>query len=490
MNKRIVPLFSLLMMLAMLCIPIANAGTLTTEEQAAEKGAEVFQAWYVINRSNYQYMTTDYVSPYRFIVDDRKDSIVWNGLLTAWRVATFDITSEVTNFNKELAYYDTILFNILYDSDSDSLGTSFISAYADKVGDAEKEWRQISASTWNKLSKVNEAFKTSDAIHADDSEWVKSFNAQLQEIGDIQEAMKVIGDVTKYLGYCKTAVDTVEKISKIEVLLKNTDETASVLLDMRNSCEKNLPNSLLLLSALDEYYSIISHSLTSEQIAALFAGTATMTETTKTIARLTWNLITKAAGEYGLMITAAQAVGKFGADNLFNSSSSIAAYYKLQAIYAFEDLIKAETLSCQRAFENNPTPATAKKFIAAYKLLYKTYLEGLDYTSSFIKASYLDGHLNQIVRFINDGGYQDMLKSISNIGSSLKSALDYYDTGSYNHYLDVLNSIEDTNVLYVELLPNVNVDPQQEESTIRIADQKMSNAVYSSDVTLSEDITL
>ena len=491
MKKHWFTAIFLIVALILFLSPFVSAATMT-ETQAAQKGADVFQAWYVINKTNYKYMTTDYQGPCRMYVDDLKKNGAFNAELAAWRVATFDLKSEYSYVEKEIGYYDAFIFNILYDESSESLGTSFIGDLNEISGDIEKNWKKISASTWKKLSELDNTIKNNPKLNKDNIDvTTQNFLKNLGNNQDVYDAMSLIGELTDYLGYCSTALDLVEKVSKIQALLDQSKEVVEIFQDMANASTDNL----LLKASLKDYTQYISGQLSKEEIALIFSGQTLLDEAAKKLASKAWSsLLDVLAGEYKISIQAGQALGKFGADFLANSSSVIGKYYKLDAMCQFEDVLLAETLSCQRAFENNPTPASAKKFIAAYQMLYKTYLESLDCSDSFVKTAFEEGWINRVRRLMGDNEYESVLRSIESLKSSVSFTLDYYETLSYNYYVNVLNDSQDDAVVMaiadvgLSTVENVPISPEIQMAEIQTQVTKFSNVEYSANKTLSDDL--
>ena len=68
----------------MLCNVLTTVGgAALSETQAAQKGAEVFEAWNIINYTEYSYMVNDYVSSNHMFVENLRTEHDWDTLLTA-----------------------------------------------------------------------------------------------------------------------------------------------------------------------------------------------------------------------------------------------------------------------------------------------------------------------------------------------------------------------------------------------------------------------
>lgn len=60
-----------------------------------------YKADYYLDYSPYSYyMSDDFNVPYRTIVEENSKSDVFNGLLTAWQIATFELT-DVVEYSKK-----------------------------------------------------------------------------------------------------------------------------------------------------------------------------------------------------------------------------------------------------------------------------------------------------------------------------------------------------------------------------------------------------
>ena len=491
--KRTLKLISLCLIAALLAIPACCfRATALSGPDAAQKGADVYSAWNIIHYDSYDYYVNEYTSPYRLWVDELQEDDSWNQLLLSWRIATFDVTSEYEYASKELGYYTTFLFNILYDSTTSSLESSFIQALSDGAGDLESSWKSIGVSTWSKVSETCKEL-TKDTILAEaDPEQLKQLTTSLNNIEGISRALKSVNQIGDWLSYCTTAIDAVEKISKVEALLMCSDETAEIVQDLCRQADWGSP----LYLVLDDFCTMLSGLLTPDMIKAILVGNAAADELCKEMTSMLWQETVSLAGSYGLILQAGQSVGKFTANAMFNTSSTIAEYYKLEAMYRLEDLIRAETISCQRSFESSPSAATAKKFIASYKLYCKTLLEGLDCSLSFFDAAMKEGLAAQISYWFNSDELDSIRSSISDIKRYLQESYDYMDTNSYNAYLYELEYLAEsglaqppaTEELQATPLPVVELDLPAVTEEIRADVFTLKSTTITENTTLTTDL--
>lgn len=273
-------------------------------------------------------------------VNELREKDSWEEALLAWRIATFDAESEVEYATKELGYYTTFLFNILYDSTTNSLESSFIQALSDDAGDLETSWKSIGVSAWSHINEACEGITTDTILAEADPEQLQQLTDSLSDIEELSGALEALELVGDWMSYCSTAIDAVEKISKVEALLACSEETADILKQLRDRAPLGSP----LYLVLDDFCTMLSGLLSPDMIKAILVGNAAAEEVCKEMASILWKETVSLAGSYGLILQAGQAVGKFTADTLFNTSTTIAEYYKLEAMYQLEDLIREETL--------------------------------------------------------------------------------------------------------------------------------------------------
>lgn len=459
---------------------------------AARKGAEVFEAWYIQKYDGYDFLMNQLHSPAQIVVDLKKDDPTWNAALATWRVATFDLKSEWDRGDKELGYYDSLIFNILYDEKSESIGTSVLSAYVDSVGDVEKAAKKVSASTWKKVTGAYSDLTANTKIDLTDTEKATKVFNSIKTANDLNTTFSKIGDYTKYVGYCTTYFEFVEKAAKVETLLQSTDETAAILKSMVSRCSDNE----LLSTALNTYGSYLSGEISTEAIDAIFAGKSALNEVMKTVASKLWKEVIGILSGVGYSVSLGQTVGKFASDTLFGTSSIINGYYELEAVCEFENIMRAEVASRASSFRSYPTTANAKEFIAAYKLLNKTFIESCNCCQKFWEKAQSEGMLSSFINKGKEEDFQKIKKSITSMKGGFQMTLDYLDTNATNMYYDtltLLDSEDNTHVTQdcdVEPLKVVVTEPEIAicANSLESSAFAMNNQEISKDMKLNQDM--
>jgi|GEM_PF-5324580 hypothetical protein len=133
-----------------------------------------YLADYIYNFSGYDYCKNELKMPYRSYVETRKDDSTWNTLLTAWRVATFELSDAATYSAKEIGFYETILYDVLYQNQEiESIS-----------GSLQKTVNTVQVSSLKKISK---------SLSKDFGEvWRTSTNdMSLDEIESLREPLKI-----------------------------------------------------------------------------------------------------------------------------------------------------------------------------------------------------------------------------------------------------------------------------------------------------------
>ena len=413
-----------------------------TQKEMALKGKDEYHAWYIINCTAYSHYMNYYESPYRSVIRQRRNSAYYQANLVAWRTVTFSLSSESKYADKEFGYYEAYLYNLLLDENTENLVGNFASSMESAASNWKTTSEQLGASAWGKLCKSASEFledgvtltKTTP-IPIDDAA-KEALAKQLCFLSETTKVAKIVSDIETLMGYSKSIFDLVEKIVQVEAVIRVSSDTASVIADMCSaSTDSNVP---ALRYALEEMASFTNGSLTKEQIISCLIGQTSAKELNQFLTKKLQKLIVEKAGTYGLTIEAAQAIGKLTCSSLFNTDKSMENYYKLNALFELETLLKSKVLSYASSFTSNPTAENARKFIAGYTMLYKLFLEGTDGYKEFIKINYRDGGLNSIWSSVSDADYQRIVTSMDNLKNAIRYNLEHDEQEAMADYYNVL----------------------------------------------------
>ena len=413
-----------------------------TQKEMALKGKDEYHAWYIINCTAYSHYMNYYESPYRSVIRQRRNSAYYQANLVAWRAVTFSLSSESKYADKEFGYYEAYLYNLLLDENTENLVGNFASSMESAASNWKTTSEQLGASAWGKLCKSASEFledgvtltKTTP-IPIDDAA-KEALAKQLCFLSETTKVAKIVSDIETLMGYSKSIFDLVEKIVQVEAVIRVSSDTASVIADMCSaSTDSNVP---ALRYALEEMASFTNGSLTKEQIISCLIGQTSAKELNQFLTKKLQKLIVEKAGTYGLTIEAAQAIGKLTCSSLFNTDKSMENYYKLNALFELETLLKSRVLSYAYIFNSSPTASNARKFIAGCTMLYKLFLEGADGYKEFIEANYRDGALNEIWSSVSDADYQRIVTSMDNLKNAIRYNLEHDEQEAMADYYNVL----------------------------------------------------
>ena len=110
MKKKVTNVMGLVLTLMLLFTFTVSTFTATAENNMTY---DQYLADYLASNSSAQsYINREFYLPYRKYVEDRQNSAVYQGLLSAWEIATFD-GSAASKADKAVAYYETILYDTI-----------------------------------------------------------------------------------------------------------------------------------------------------------------------------------------------------------------------------------------------------------------------------------------------------------------------------------------------------------------------------------------
>lgn len=171
---------------------------------AAEVGADVFNAWFLLNNTNFDFFLNEYKSPYTVAYDAKRKSFGWQSMLIMWRMATFDLKSELAYAEKEIGYYEAFIYNMLLDEETNKLGLDPISLTSDFFSGYNDMYAEMSSSNLTSLlCKLNKL----------DSSLMKSYKEQIKGISE--ERMAQINDCLKSCDELDGVFKIIESVSTV-----------------------------------------------------------------------------------------------------------------------------------------------------------------------------------------------------------------------------------------------------------------------------------
>ena len=486
MQKKITAALGLMITLVMLftfsvSTFSATAATSTTYDQ--------YLADYLISSAEAQsYINRDYYIPYRKYVEDRKNSDVYQGLLAAWEIATFN-GSAASKADKAVAYYETILYDtIVGDTSSfpivDTLDSTFSS---------------IKAGTYKTIfdycASLDE-FELVDLVELEDislnDPLFNDLVKQLSLCQELKESFKLLDTASDVIGDAKTIVEVIDRVSALEALTENKNQMKQILTDINTSTsDPALALACLKMSSvLDDTYS------SDTVIKGLLAGEGLVKVYDKATGAA-WDMVLEAAVGAGLTVAvkAGQKLGKLGAGILFSTDKDVECVYSMTALYEIEDRTVNLVKSYQSRYKSNPTDANAKLYTEAFKQLMRIYMQGVDYSLQYGAITNEQGLLNQLFKKFESDDYKKYVSLLNSLKDTFAQYLDFIDTCVYNNYLAGIPNTVTYSQIKKKMTDAKTTSVTDDDVKIYLnysetVSNAYTNRVIDKDWTLTEDVTM
>ena len=395
-----------------------------------------YMADYYLENSAMRYWIEDYHAPYRTFVENGKA----NGLAAdclAWRAATFELSDLNSYAREETIYYQTILFDLLYEGEDTGIDNEDYTKAKSVVGSVKKIYKSVNVSALKKLNDLS-LITTADTVITDDN--LEQVLKDLKKDDYITDALNFIGNPNKYLSYVTTVTDFVDRLAQIEALLQMSREYAQIMADMQNYTENNV-SGLILKEALTDFEDLCEGSITEEEILHVFMADESLKVIGNHVLDGCWDSILSLSSGIGMMITAGQKIGKYASNWMFSTDSIVENYYTMCALYNVEDVLKKEVDACEKAYKSNKSFWTAKKYNNAVRLLFRLHKIGIDYAENFKEAVYKGGNLSKLFTYLNSSDYDKVSSSLSSIKNSMESVLDPVEDFIYKMFRSEIKKV-------------------------------------------------
>ena len=398
-----------------------------TEEFAYNQGVEFFKMWWIANHGNFRALDFEYCPPYYSTVLKNRRDVSYRASEVEWRILTFNLEEIFSHSNKEKTYVEGMLFNLLYDENSDSFATNLTSSYNDQIKDVKKNIKNIGFSEWKKLVDLGVEFTKNTPVDENfmqNQVWADRLGAMSAEFG-------VFSNTTKLLGYVDTVGEYIDGIAKLRELVGKGNEISDILLGMKNRMsESNDAYS----SALTNFSNYLSDYMTEELAIKIFTGEMLEREAQKGIIDAIWD---KAAKKWIAIqaLDAAATTGKFLANGLTGIDDQYNAFNELEVYYDMEQLLRMEIGHIIDSV-NSGNLSDAKLFLPAYGLLRNMYNIALDCYEKYAQTSFKEGTLNFVFPFINNDKYNNAINSAESMRESMKQLFLYDEVRANNAWYE------------------------------------------------------
>ena len=421
------------------------------------------------NDSTYSQLVNATRLPYRNYVESLQRDQGFLNSLTAWKAANLDLSGGVSEITQsaEYKYYLGILMDLMTDTVNETDLLDAANAYMDALHIS------LAKQSVNTLKKYNEL---SMKVDKEDSETL------LNEIGMLEEASDVldlIGDIGNVIEKANNLGDLIDKISQLCAIHDLTKGYSEVMRFMCDACDSD---NIALKSALAYMRDVTSGALTEEMASAILTGQTVADDALKSVLGAVKKSVLSVMGYGGTVISFAQSLSKYVANQLFATDNIQSAFYKSRALYDIEDLLRLALKGT----------SSADRFFAAFSLYENVMYKGADYSVSYYKAVYEDSIFGKVFAWIQgNGDAASKFKSMmSDEKDRLKVSFDNLQRRAYNGYKGLAHTSEvgNLNVRQEYIIPDLS-DLVENDAQLN----KLSIETYGlpdEDYTLTEDMTL
>ena len=257
-DNKITKLFLVLFCICLVVWDLAICNVQATDNSISW---DRYKADYYLDYSPYEYyMSDEFNIPYRTIVEENSNSLAFNTLLAGWEVTTFELSNALEYSKKRVGYYETFLFDILYQgSDMDVL--------SDKLNSCVKSTQ---ASTLKQVCSFLEESELSYAktnIASMSSEEKENLAEGLVQCDEFKEIFGAISDVSKVLSYASDVEELIYKLAKASVIMGMSEEYGDVLIQVASNT-----NDVSMQAACNELAAICHGEISETELLLILSS--------------------------------------------------------------------------------------------------------------------------------------------------------------------------------------------------------------------------
>ncbi len=401
-----------------------------TPKFAYDQGADFYKMWWICNKGNYQKLVNEYYAPYHSTVLDNRRDFSYRASEIEWRILTFNL-GELNHSNKEKAYVEALLFNLLYDESHGSLATTFGDASTDLISDVQKDIDSYGFELWKKLFEMgatfNEMTPKTDPAFTNNKEAAKMLGGLAEELG-------LASDVADVLEHVTTVGELITNLAKVKALVGTGNDVSEILTGMKNRMtESNDAYS----STLTNFANYVSDYMTEDLAMKIFTGETAQREFFGDVIQTIWEAVGKKLKSVQA-IQLGSSVGKFLSNNLTGIDDQYNKFNELEVYFDIEMLLRLE-ISWIIDEVNRGNFDAAKLFQPAYGMLKNMYGLNLDCYEEYAAKLYRDGVLNAAMPWINGGKYDNAIRSAESLRESMNGLFASDSVKCANAYKNMKN---------------------------------------------------
>lgn len=391
---------------------------------------DFYLADYLLSSEHAQsYINRDYYIPYRKYVEDRKNSDVYQGLLTAWNVATFN--GSTNGLKKSVVYYETILYDTFFGGVEGNSSLNDISSSLSSIkAGSMKTMMEYFETLDDELMKDELKDVDFSNLKNDGNEiYVQALNHYLM-CDSIRDVYGSIAKLKDYVDKCKDFAEVIEKVSKVKALSDKYRELQIIITDISSNTDDTA-----LKVACTNINLILDDILDEIILDGVFVVEDAAWEISDKVFKGVWTVIINDLTGVGIAVKAGQVAGKLSADLLFSTERDIECVHSMTALYNMENIMVNLVKTYQSRYRTNSTDLNARVYTESFKVLMKVFVEGIDYSKKYAKIATEEGVFNQIFKRFENKDYKQLLSMLDSMRTTYEGFIHYVDCCVYYNYL-------------------------------------------------------
>ena len=449
-------------------LPFAQVDAASAAENARLQSYEQFLAYYYQTYSLLDYLMENSDSPCRTIVNNADEDL--EGALEIWRKATMDVGDLAKYSEKEIEFYEFLIFDILYQKNALDLGLKNAETAVNVLqSEILNEYAELGLdmTLLTKVTEENVDELLNKLIHFDNLKFLS---------GNFEALRKAMGYVA----------DVGELSEKLYILLE-MNNSSEVVHDILNQLYQKSTDSAMKEAC--RRVSLISTGLITEaEIIAVFSGRVVLQEAASHVMDKIWGDIVSSTS-LGRALSIGKKVGKLTSNIMFGTDAVVENWYSMKQLNTFETVMKSVLKSYQSSYNSSPTYQNALLFNKAADMYMRTHSVGSEYALKYAEVAMGGGFFGWIYKnFTHKDDYEYLIGTLNSIKTNVDCAIDFVNNNTYNFYLDELEAY-DSAVPAWKPTPTVVTREEVDQKTEEMPELffRTTNQTTSTSVTYADD---
>ena len=420
---------------------------------------------YIKNYCTYDYLVKEMRLPYRSFVETLDKDTAFHAELSAWKVATLDPDSLVTEItqSQQCKYYEAILIDLLVRDTQEKSFIENVQSFKDS----------IHVSAWKKYINYNSKILDNTPITSENTDAILK---EMKSMGNFGKALKYADKIGDYIDYTVDIYDLFDKLSKVEMIVQMSESYAQVLNNMSSKCGSNV----YLKTAIDNIAQVFSDDITIKQIQYIFASKSAADVVYKEFMKEVKKQVISYLGMAGMAIDLAQSAGTTVANSWFGTEDMINDYYEMSSLYEIEDLLRTAVLN-----------TNSNTFCAAFKMYENICLMGCDYSKKYVKPLYTS-LFGKLFAWATNQNYESYSAQLDDLKEQISFMFEMIEVGADSWYVIDTGNRENMNVVNgnYKITQYTEDDYLNQNEDIKLDVYSTYGSNNGNDVTLNSDLII